>query len=286
MSSTMTTSLPAIALLLLAAPLAGGLLTGLDRKLTARLQGRMGPPVLQPFFDLLKLCSKEATCQSRLQVLYAYMYLGMMVMTLTLLATGQDLLMAVFIHAFGSIALVLGAQSVASPYSRIGAQRRIMQILAYEPVFVLLVIGLHRITGSFMASSVPMLRAPMLFHLPLVCAAFFFCLLIKMEKSPFDIATSHHAHQELVKGITVEYSGPLLAVLEIAHYYEVFMLFAVIAFFWSTSVVPGLLLAAVYFFAQCVADTSTARLVPLRVVSFMWSFPVLLAITNVLWLYF
>ena len=286
MSSTMTTSLPAIALLLLAAPLAGGLLTGLDRKLTARLQGRMGPPVLQPFFDLLKLCSKEATCQSRLQVLYAYMYLGMMVMTLTLLATGQDLLMAVFIHAFGSIALVLGAQSVASPYSRIGAQRRIMQILAYEPVFVLLVIGLHRITGSFMASSVPMLRAPMVFHLPLVCAAFFFCVLIKMEKSPFDIATSHHAHQELVKGITVEYSGPLLAVLEIAHYYEVFMLFAVIAFFWSTSVVPGLLLAAVYFFAQCVADTSTARLVPLRVVSFMWSFPVLLAITNVLWLYF
>ena len=286
MPSTMTTSLPAIALLLLAAPLAGGLLTGLDRKLTARLQGRMGPPVLQPFFDLLKLCSKEATCQSRLQVLYAYMYLGMMVMTLTLLATGQDLLMAVFIHAFGSIALVLGAQSVASPYSRIGAQRRIMQILAYEPVLVLLVIGLHRITGSFMASSVPMLRAPMLFHLPLVCAAFFFCLLIKMEKSPFDIATSHHAHQELVKGITVEYSGPLLAVLEIAHYYEVFMLYAVIAFFWSTSVVPGLLLAAVYFFAQCVADTSTARLVPLRVVSFMWSFPVLLAITNVLWLYF
>ena len=285
MSSTMTTPLPAIALLLLAAPLVGGLLTGLDRKLTARLQGRMGPPVLQPFFDLLKLCSKEATCQSRLQVLYAYMYLGMMVMTLTLLATGQDLLMAVFIHAFGSIALVLGAQSVASPYSRIGAQRRIMQILAYEPVLVLLVIGLHRITGSFMASSVPMLRAPMLFHLPLVCAAFFFCLLIKMEKSPFDIATSHHAHQELVKGITVEYSGPLLAVLEIAHYYEVFMLFAVIAFFWSTSVVPGLLLAAVYFFAQCVADTSTARLVPLRVVSFMWSFPVLLAITNVLWLY-
>lgn len=286
MSSTMTTPLPAIALLLLAAPLIGGLLTGLDRKLTARLQGRMGPPVLQPFFDLLKLCSKEATCQSRLQVLYAYMYLGMMVMTLTLLATGQDLLMAVFIHAFGSIALVLGAQSVASPYSRIGAQRRIMQILAYEPVLVLLVIGLHRITGSFMASSVPMLRAPMVFHLPLVCAAFFFCVLIKMEKSPFDIATSHHAHQELVKGITVEYSGPLLAVLEIAHYYEVFMLYAVIAFFWSTSVVPGLLLAAVYFFAQCVADTSTARLVPLRVVSFMWSFPVLLAITNVLWLYF
>ena len=285
MPSTMTMPLPAIALLLLAAPLIGGLLTGLDRKLTARLQGRMGPPVLQPFFDLLKLCSKEATCQSRLQVLYAYMYLGMIVMTLTLLVTGQDLLMAVFIHAFGSIALVLGAQSVASPYSRIGAQRRIMQILAYEPVLVLLVIGLHRITGSFMASSVPMLQAPMLFHLPLVCAAFFFCLLIKMEKSPFDIATSHHAHQELVKGITIEYSGPLLAVLEIAHYYEVFMLYAIIAFFWSTSVVPGILLAAVYFFAQCVVDTSTARLGPLRVVSIMWSFPVLLAITNVLWLY-
>jgi ech hydrogenase subunit B len=46
--------------LVIAAPFAGGLLTGVDRVITARMQGRQGPPVLQPFYDVMKLYQKES----------------------------------------------------------------------------------------------------------------------------------------------------------------------------------------------------------------------------------
>ena len=50
---------------LILAPLAGGLLAGLDRKLSARMQRRVGPPVLQPFYDVLKLFEKEKQTVTR-----------------------------------------------------------------------------------------------------------------------------------------------------------------------------------------------------------------------------
>ncbi|MFY9194518.1 MAG: NADH-quinone oxidoreductase subunit H, partial [Methanoculleus sp.] len=48
-----------VVLFLILAPVAGGLIAGLDRKLTARMQGRVGPPLLQPFYDVGKLFEKE-----------------------------------------------------------------------------------------------------------------------------------------------------------------------------------------------------------------------------------
>ncbi len=46
-------------LFLLLAPIIGGLVSGIDRKLTARMQGRVGPPIFQPFYDVGKLLEKE-----------------------------------------------------------------------------------------------------------------------------------------------------------------------------------------------------------------------------------
>jgi ech hydrogenase subunit B len=64
---------------------------GIDRKLTARLQGRKGPPVIQPFYDVLKLWSKDSTYTNPRQVFYLYAYLIWMVNSLIVLVTGQDL---------------------------------------------------------------------------------------------------------------------------------------------------------------------------------------------------
>ena len=52
------------------APLIGGLFAGIDRKLTARMQGRVGPPVLQPFYDVLKLFEKENITVNKVQDFY------------------------------------------------------------------------------------------------------------------------------------------------------------------------------------------------------------------------
>jgi ech hydrogenase subunit B len=270
---------------LVIAPIGGALLMGIDRKITARIQGRMGPPIIQPFYDVLKLFSKDAVALNRFQVLYVFMHLAFMLLVVVLLATGQDILMALFAHAFSTISLALGGMSVRSPYSRIGSQRKIMQMLAYEPILALMVVGIYMTTGSFMASDIAQFNKPLLLQLPLIFLAYFVAMLIKLEKSPFDVASSHHAHQELVKGVTLEFAGPYLGVIELTHFTETFILFAVVAAFWSTNIFIGMGIAAVCFIGQIFIDNAFARLTSIWMVKFMWTGPLLLAVGNIVWLY-
>jgi formate hydrogenlyase subunit 4 len=202
-------------LLLILAPIIGGLLSGLDRRITASLQGRVGPPLLQPFYDVMKLWGKEPIAVNRLQLLYAYVFVAFSALTTVLLALRQDLLMILFVLTVASLALILGGLSVQSPYSRIGGYREILEVLAYEPVLVLMVAGIYLATGSFGVGSVFKQTGPLLFRLPLLFLAFLTILPIKLRKSPFDLSSSHHAHQEIVRGVTTEYSGPYLALIEI-----------------------------------------------------------------------
>lgn len=277
-------SLQIIALVLLA-PLFGALIAGIDRKITARMQGRIGPPVLQPIYDIVKLLHKDPILVNRIQVVYAFLHLVFMMLALILLVLGQDSLMFLFIFAFSTLALVLGGMCVRSPYSRIGSQREIMLMVAYEPVLILLMIGMRLANGSFLLASPISAAHPMLQTLPLIFVAMLVVLAVKLQKSPFDLATSHHAHQELIKGLTIEYSGPYLAVIEIAHLYEVALFFYLIMLFWASNLLIGALLALAAFFLMIVVDNAFARLTSMWTFRFMWTAALVLALTNVLWLY-
>jgi formate hydrogenlyase subunit 4 len=279
----MTRSLLAVILAVVLGPIIGALISGLDRKITARVQGRWGPPIIQPFFDVLKLLRKESIGVNRIQIIYVWLHLVFMIMVVVLLALGQDMLMALFAYTFSAVALILGGMSVRSPYSRIGSHRKIMQMFAYEPILVLMVVGIYLTTGSFQAGSV--VHQPLLVKLPLVFLTFLMAAAIKLEKSPFDVATSHHAHQEIVKGITLEYAGPYLALIEITHFYEIFIVFAIVASFWATSPAIGLGLAAAGFLALIVVDNVFARLTPMWMLRYMWTVPMTLALSNIIWLY-
>ncbi len=272
-------------LAVLLAPFVGGLIRGLDRVLTARLQGRIGPPVLQPFHDILKLLRKEPIVVNRVQVVYAYLHLAFMILALFLLVAGQDGLMLLFILAFSTLSLVLGGMSVRSPFSRIGSQREIVMMVAYEPILILMIIGFYLVNGSFKLQAVFDSTKPLLLSLPLVFLAYLSVLMIKFQKSPFDLATSHHAHQEIVKGITLEFSGPLLAIIEIAHCYETVFFLALVGLFWATSPVLAGLLMLLAFLLTVVVDNLCARLTTLWLFRFMWTVVLGLALTNVAWLY-
>lgn len=274
-----------MALLVLLAPLIGALLAGVDRKLTARAQGRIGPPVLQPFFDTIKLLRKEPIVVNRMQIMYAYLHLAFMILALVLLVKGQDSLMFLFVFAFSTLSLVLGGMCVRSPYSRIGSQREIMLMVAYEPILILLMIGLYLTNGSFLLGATLATARPMLFSLPLLFIAFLVVVAIKLQKSPFDLATSHHAHQELVKGVTLEYSGPFLALIEIAHFYEMAILFYLVMLFWASNLAVGFALACASFFLMILLDNAFARLTTIWTFRFMWTGATVMAVTNILWLY-
>ena len=170
----------------IAAPIIGGLLDGFDRRITARLQNRFGPPILQPFYDFFKLLGKEKMVVNQTQMVYVLAHLFFAIASLLLLVLKQDLLVLLFVLAFSSISLIMGAMSVNSPYSKIGAQRELIQMLAYEPVLILMVVGVYLTTKSFMISSIFEYEYPLLYKLPLVFFALLYVLTIKLRKSPLD----------------------------------------------------------------------------------------------------
>jgi len=267
------------------APIAGGLLFGIDRRITARLQGRFGPPILQPFYDLFKLLGKDSIAVSNMQFVWIYAYLILMIASLLCLILQLDFLVLVFLLGFAGVALVLGAFSTKSPYSHFGANRELLQILAYEPVLLLLAIAIYAQNGTFLISEIVSHQQPLLLSLWPLFIAVLYVLTIKMRKSPFDISTSHHAHQEIVKGITIEYSGPFLALYELAEWYEIVLVLGIIVLFWANPLWIGLLIAFAAFLLELVVDNIAARMTARWMVRLSWSVGLTLGIINIAYLY-
>jgi len=261
-------------------PLAAGVLNGIDRRFTARLQGRMGPPLVQPFYDVIKLLGKELIVVNRFQLIWAWGFAGFSAASLVLLVIRQDLLLVMFTIGFAGICLALGALSVKSPYSYLGGIRELWQMASYEPILLAGVVGIYMAKGSFMVSSILEDRVPLLAKLPLVFIALLLVLTIKMRKSPFDISTSHHAHQELVKGVTTEYSGPYLALIEIGHWYELIFVLALISLFWANPLWVGMLIAIVAFLSEMLIDVTWARMTWRWMLSVSWIVGVALVAVN------
>lgn len=249
----------AVAAVLLA-PLVGGLLRGFDRKISARFQGRMGPPVTQPFYDFGKLLGKSQVVTSKGSMAWAWSYLLLTMTAFALFFLGQDLLVVFLMLAFAGGALAFGAFSTRSPYARFGANRELIQMLAYEPILLLAAVAIYFQTGHFSVYSVLETGEPLLPYLPLVFIAVLVALGIKLRKSPFDIAASEHAHQELVRGVYTEYSGKHLALIELAHWYEVVLLMAFIALFWAQPWWIGVLIALGAYLLEVFIDNIAARL--------------------------
>ncbi|MDR2089442.1 MAG: NADH-quinone oxidoreductase subunit H, partial [Clostridiales Family XIII bacterium] len=107
------------------APFVGGLLAGIDRKLSARLQGRFGPPVLQPFYDVFKLLEKEPVTVTAAQDFYVDCCLVFMIVTGGFFFAGLSLLLVIFTLTTASLFLVAAAYSSNSPYAQVGAEREL-----------------------------------------------------------------------------------------------------------------------------------------------------------------
>jgi ech hydrogenase subunit B len=268
------------AMVLVGAPLLGGLLTGVDRRLTARLQSRVGPPLAQPFYDVFKLMGKDRVVCNNFQMISVAVYLAATVLSLLMLLLGQDLLVMLFVLGLGHVMLILGGFSVKSPYSQLGSQREVLQMLAYEPLLVFMVVAVYLRVGSFQGHRVVEMHQPLLLTLPVFWFTQTLVLAIKLHKSPFDVSASSHAHQELVRGIYTEFSGTQLALIELAHFYELVFLLASIGILWHTSLVVGACLALVSLAVVVLVDNTTARLSWRWMVGFAWGTGATLAVAN------
>ena len=252
-------------LYIILAPIFGALLAGLDRKITARMQGRQGPPLLQPLYDVKKLLKKQTKVINRVQMLYLLTFLFFILVTGVLFFAGYDILFVLFTLTTANLFLVIAASSGHSPYAFMGAGRELVQMLVYEPMVLIAAIGLYVVTGSFKVSEIVVHNGlPAIIYLPGIFCGFIFILTIKLRKHPFDLSTSHHAHQEMVKGLTTEFNGKMFAIVEITHWYESIFLMGMLALFFLNnkwwSVILAFVFVAICYFIEILVDNTNARL--------------------------
>lgn len=274
-----------VLLAIVAVPIVGCFMSGIDRKLTAKLQGRVGPSIFQPFYDVVKLICKKDAIVSKFQNFYILTYIVFVIATVVMFFLEMDLLMIIFVYTIANVALIVGAMSTGSPYSKVGASRETIAMLAYEPILILFIIGMYMLTGSFKISSLNGNTYPMIAYLPLVFLSMLFIMSIKFKKSPFDLSTSHHGHQELVKGIMTEYSGPTFAIIEISHWYEYVFLSGLMFLFCKENLVVGLVISGITFLYVIFLDNISARLTWEWLIKVTWTVVVGLSFANILFIY-
>ena len=282
-------SIIGIVAFLVLGPFVGGLLAGLDRKLSAKMQRRVGPPVLQPFYDVGKLFQKEKQTPTRYQDFYVLLFVVFVIASGVLFFMGGDLLLVIFTLTIGAAFLIIAAYSSNSPYAEVGAERELLAMLAYEPMVLITVIGFYMYTGSFRVSDI--LAGDSMPFLPLLGIFFgwLFILTLKFRKSPFDLSMSHHAHQELVRGVTTEFVGRTMGWVEISHWYEnVFLLGFVFLFFANGTAwgwIIGIVVAILTYFFEVFIDNCFARMKWQFAFKSAWIVAVVLGMINIFVLY-
>ena len=212
------------------ASLVGLFSTWVDRKITARLQYRQGPPWYQPVADLLKLAGKEVCVPeggNRFIFLAApWVGLSAVILVATMLwqfnahPAGSfigDLIVVLYLLTIPSLALMLGGSASRNPLAALGASREMKLILAYELPFLLAVFTLVAKSGTILLGLMvgfQQSHGMLIFSLSGILA-FIVSLLVMQAKLgfvPFDIA---EAEQELMCGPLLEYSGLPLAVFRL-----------------------------------------------------------------------
>ena len=271
---------------ILLAPICGGLLMGLDRIITARMQSRFGPPVLQPFYDVFKLMGKQNLTVNRFHSYFLFFFLVFMMVSGSMFFAGDDLLMVIFALIVADIFLVLSAYSTNSPFSSIGAERELLQMLSSEPMMLLTAVGFYMVAGSFNVAVIASSERHLILYLPGVFIGLVFVLTIKFQKSPFDLSTSHHAHQELVKGISTEFAGPSLALIEIEHWYETILLLGMIWLFLAFNPALAVAVALFIYFFEVLIDNANSRTKWEFMFKSAWLVTLIFGLGNLVVLYF
>lgn len=287
MSEMVINIISGIAYLILA-PVIGGLLAGVDRKISARMQRRVGPPIMQPFYDFFKLWDKQPVAVNKAQSFYVTGFLLFVVISGLFFFTHGDILLVVFTLTMASVCFIVAAYSSNSPYSQIGAERELVQTMSYEPMMLLMALGFYLNCGTFSIGEI--LKSPQMnfIYMPGIFVGLSYILLIKFRKSPFDLSVSHEAHQELIQGALTEISGRSLALIELAHWYEnVFLLGFVYLFFaWTAPWSPalGLFMCAFTYFGDILVDNCCSRVKWENMLASTWLVTLVAGFVNIMFL--
>ena len=275
---------------LLFTAIAGLLTSWVDRKVTALVQMRVGPPLLQPFYDIRKLFIKE-TCVPEGGAIGLFLLapllglagvtLASMILWRTLLDVEAtfvgDLIVLIYLLVMPALSVMLGSFASRNPLASLGGSREVKLMIAYELPLVLAilvpVIQANSIRlGDLLLADAPVLSVSGVLAL-LVCMA---CMQAKLTIVPFDMP---EAETELSGGALIEYSGPPLAMFKLTRAMMLFTMpvLLVVLFFGGLvsgpgwlPVLTGFLLWFVLVAVTIVIRNTTPRVRIDQAVRFFW----------------
>jgi formate hydrogenlyase subunit 4 len=290
---------------------------GVIAKVEARLQGRRGPRVLQPYYDLAKLCRKEALAPTGASWFFlaappvavaAYLTIPLLIPVLTTyglpLGYMGDILGGGFLLSLASFAVATAAAETGAPYAQLGSSRAKTFSAIGEPVVLFVVFTVALLTGTDLPyalaatvrSSAGQVVRPA--HL-LASAALFMVILQETGRIPVETHTGTNEFGMIEEARSFEHSGPYLALLRWGSMLKQFILFTILADVFvvpwglaSTQRIGAVLLAIVALLAKAVAigvvvaviDDSFAKLRLFKITEYV-SAAFLLAVLGVFTLY-
>ena len=275
----------------------GCFLAGAERVIAAKMEGRVGPPVLQPFYDVKKLLLKENASINTSERAYVACALCLAILAGGIFFSGGNLLVCIFVITLSALMVIVAAYSSRSPYSEAGAAREILQVMSYEPavLFFAVVLTVFATKNNATVAEAMNVDAFLSVATPAITTcwpifiALIYVLTIKLRKSPFDLSSSHHAHQELVSGMTTEMCGKTLALLEITHWLETVLFLGWVGLFFVTSSLTSIAIAAavavVVWFFEIVIDANAARVKWQFMLFSAWVVAFVCGAANLVWLF-
>lgn len=218
----------------------GLFLTWIDRKVTARIHWRVGPPWYQPYADFLKLLIKETIVPEGASKTLFFLgpLLGVISMSIFAVMIFKmnfnptstfvgDLIVMIYLLALPVIGIILGGSASKNPLASVGASREMTQAFGYElPFLISMAIIVLKAGGSIRFGEIILVQqssGPFLYSLSGVIAAvvILFTTQAKLSFIPFDIP---EAEQEIMAGPYIEYSGVTLALYKITRAMMFFLL--------------------------------------------------------------
>ncbi len=228
-------------LVLLLAPL----FTGYVRKVKARLVRRQGPPLIQPYRDLVRLVRKEVVLAESASWLFRtipYLVFAAIWVAASLVPTfrtglmfswSADLIAIIALLGSARFLLALAGMDVGTSFGGIGSSREVMIASLAEPAMIMIVFTLALIAGStqlstmsaFMASSAVGLRV----SLGLGLIALTMVAIAENGRIPIDNPATHLELTMVHEAMVLEYSGRHLALIELSSSLKLLLYVSVIA---------------------------------------------------------
>jgi NADH-quinone oxidoreductase subunit H len=281
---------------------AGLLLCGIDRKLVAKMQKRVGPPILQPFYDFFKLCGKETIVPAAANkvVFLAAPLVGLAalvviqlfipIFSFTAFSGMADIIVILYLLLIPAMSTIMGGAASGSPYAGVGLSREMVTVISCELPLVLVLLAVGKVVGNalgtrlcFSLSTIAAYQVnngSLITHVSMIPAAIAFLMVIPGETGnhPFDAA---EAETEICEGLLAEYSGAPLGVYKLSHAVKMLTMTSIfVALFFGgigtgivivDALIVFLLCAIVTGFSISAVHAVTARLKIEQVFKYYWT---------------